>query len=204
MRANLVSGVCRAAVLSVTSFALLVLPANAQAQEAEDTKNKAESVKKDADNAGNKKGNKRLKALLKKGLRVRLEKEETTEIEELFLKLLPERGAAGEVLEWEIGYSNDDPGEEDKSDLLSLSMKAKEGGERLMWFHVLYHREKNENRAGREKVGRFPAARQSGKHAFTHIGKTEVRAVADNIVYKNDAIIDHVILSFDVAAIEKL
>ncbi len=147
---------------------------------------------------------KKLQGLLKKGLKARLKDEEKEELEELYFGLLPKTGADGEAVEWEIKYVNDDPGERDESDFIVLNMKTKGGGERLMWFHLFYYQDKKDIIIGRDKVGRFPAMRHGDKHAFAVIGMSEVRAIADHESYKDDKKIDKVILSFDIAAIEKL
>lgn len=166
---------------------------------------KAVAVKrKDDRRIGEAPGNERLAALLKEGLRARLTAEEKKELEKLYLPLLPKTGAHGEAVEWEISYKNDDPGKRDKSDFITLNMKAKAGGERLMWLHVHYYGDKKDILVGREKVGPYPAMRHAGKHAFAVIGLTEIRAVADHARYRNDKSIDKVILSFDVAVIGKL
>lgn len=150
---------------------------------------------------------KRLSSLLEKGLKEKtVPEQEVEEIETLLRLLLPDTGANGEAVEWEVSYSNGDNADNDESDFITMDLHEKgktDTVDRLMWFHVLYHAEEDRD-YGYEKFGRYGAMRAEGRHLFTRIGKVEIRAVADAEGYEDDQKIDAIVESMDLNAIKKL
>ncbi len=150
---------------------------------------------------------KRLSSLLEKGLEEKVvSDQEVEEIESLLLLLLPDQGAHGEAVEWKVNYSNGDNADGDESDFITMDLYEKgktDSVDKLMWFHVLYNK-KADRDYGYEKFGRYGAMRAEGRHLFTMIGKTEIRAVADAAGYEDDKKIDAIVEAMDLDAIKKL
>lgn len=144
-------------------------------------------------------GLEQLSALLKKGGAegVKLSSNEKEKVEELLGLILPGEDAVDSDKVWKVNY-HDGEG----NDFFQVDLNA-EGGERLIWFHILYKQEKP-SVYGSEDFGKYRGMGHEDAHYFILVGNVEIRAVANAESYKDAAKIKETLNMFKLEDVEKL
>ena len=145
-----------------------------------------------------------ISALLKKGLSEEQGKEEREKVAAFFKSLLPQKGADGEPVEWEVTpYQSGGSYPKDSLMMAAYLYPAGDDENRLMWAHILYTTEESAFEPMDKFLG-YGVIRAEDAHAFLTVNRVDFRLVADDESYRDDKKIEAILKASDLETMEKL